>query len=186
MPLYLIGLGLGDEQDITIKGLTLCKSSKYIYLETYTSILTVNKEKLEELIGIEIHEADRQFVESGVEEMLELAQISNVSFLVVGDVFCATTHADLYLRAIKRGIEVRVVHNASIISAMGITGLQVYRFGEIVSIPFFTQAWRPLSFYDKIKNNRSIGLHTLLLLDIKVKEPTLKAMLSGIYIYIYI
>jgi diphthine synthase len=61
----------------------------------------------------------------------------NYAFLVVGDAFCATTHSDLYLRAAKLGIEVKVIHNASIISAVGCTGLQVYRFGETVSVPLW-------------------------------------------------
>jgi len=94
----------------------------------------------------------------------------NFSFLVVGDPFCATTHSDLYLRAVQLGINVEVVHNASIVSAVGCCGLQVYRFGEIVSVPFFTEKWRPDSFYDKILSNRKNGLHTLVLVDIKVKE----------------
>ena len=66
---------------------------------------------------------------------------------------------------------------------MGCCGLQVYRFGEIVSIPFFTEKWRPTSFYDKIKKNRKIGLHTLCLLDIKVKEPTLESLARGKPVY---
>jgi diphthine methyl ester synthase len=91
---------------------------------------------------------------------------------VVGDAFCATTHADLFLRATERGIEVKVIHNASIISAVGCSGLQVYRFGETVSVPLWTSSWRPDSWYDKIIQNRKAGLHTLVLVDIKVKERT--------------
>ena len=55
----------------------------------------------------------------------------------------------------------------------------MYRFGEIVSLPFFTETWRPYSFYEKIKNNRDKGLHTLVLLDIKVKEPTEESLARG-------
>ncbi len=44
--LYLIGLGLGDEKDITVKGLEAVKSCSKIFLEAYTSILGVSKEKL--------------------------------------------------------------------------------------------------------------------------------------------
>jgi diphthine synthase len=33
---------------------------------------------------------------------------------------------------------VRVIHNASIMNAVGACGLQLYRFGEAVSIVFFT------------------------------------------------
>lgn len=42
--LYLIGLGLADEKDITYKGLEAIQKSKKVYLESYTSILTVPKE----------------------------------------------------------------------------------------------------------------------------------------------
>lgn len=44
--LYLVGLGLADETDITVKGLEVVKAAKRVYLEAYTSILLVDKEKL--------------------------------------------------------------------------------------------------------------------------------------------
>lgn len=43
---YLIGLGLGDATDITVKGLRAVKSCSRVYLEAYTSVLTVGKEAL--------------------------------------------------------------------------------------------------------------------------------------------
>ena len=48
---------------------------------------------------------------------------------------------------------------------------------------FFTESWKPSSFYDRIKENHSIGLHTLMLLDIKVKEPSLANLARGRKIY---
>ena len=59
----------------------------------------------------------------------------------------------------------------------------VYRFGEVVSIPFFTEKWRPYSFYDKIKANHDHKLHSLLLLDIKVKEISEENLARGKKIY---
>jgi diphthine methyl ester synthase len=44
--LYLIGLGLSDETDITVKGLEVVKKASRVYLETYTSILLVDKDVL--------------------------------------------------------------------------------------------------------------------------------------------
>jgi diphthine synthase len=44
--LYLIGLGLSDETDITVKGLSIVKKCARVYLEAYTSILLVDKEIL--------------------------------------------------------------------------------------------------------------------------------------------
>jgi diphthine synthase len=48
---------------------------------------------------------------------------------------------------------------------------------------FFLDNWKPASFYDRIKENVSIGLHTLVLLDIKVKEQSLENMARGRKIY---
>jgi len=44
--LFLIGIGLGDEKDITIKGWETIQKCEIIYLENYTSILSIGKEKL--------------------------------------------------------------------------------------------------------------------------------------------
>ena len=37
--LYLIGLGLSDETDITVKGLEIVKNAVRVYLENYTAVL---------------------------------------------------------------------------------------------------------------------------------------------------
>lgn len=181
MVLYVIGLGLGDEKDITVRGLELVKSSDRVFLEAYTSILGgVNKERLEEFYGKEVTVADRGLVENEAEDLIiEPAKEMKIAFLVVGDPVCATTHTDLVLRAKEVGVRVEVVHNASIMGAAGACGLQLYNFGHTVSIPFFEENWRPTSFYPKIKYNREGGMHTLCLLDIKVKEPDFQAMMRG-------
>jgi len=46
---YLIGLGLGDLKDITVKGLEIVKQCSRVYLEMYTSILGCS---LEDMVGI--------------------------------------------------------------------------------------------------------------------------------------
>ncbi|KAM9410074.1 diphthine methyl ester synthase [Pholidichthys leucotaenia] len=181
--LYLIGLGLGDAADITVKGLQAVKSCSRVYLEAYTSILTVGKEALEEFYGKQLILADRDLVEQGADEILKDADVSDVAFLVVGDPFGATTHSDLVLRAVNAGIPYKVIHNASIMNAVGCCGLQLYNFGETVSVVFWTETWRPESFYDKICKNRAAGLHTLCLLDIKVKEQSTENMMRGRKIY---
>lgn len=43
---YVIGLGLGDPKDITVKGLEIVKRCERVYLESYTSIMTCGHEKL--------------------------------------------------------------------------------------------------------------------------------------------
>ena len=177
--LYLVGLGLGNERDVTLRGLDAVRSCAKVYLEAYTSVLGVDVDALERLYGKPVTTCDRRFVEEGDDAVLDEATTTDVAFCVVGDAFAATTHSDLVLRAVERGIEVRPVYNASIMNAVAGTGLSLYNFGAAISLCFFTSTWRPDSFYDKIKANRAHGMHTLCLLDIRVKEPTVRALCTG-------
>lgn len=43
---FIIGLGLGDPKDVTVKGLEIIKSCERVYLESYTSILTCGQTAL--------------------------------------------------------------------------------------------------------------------------------------------
>ena len=83
------------------------------------------------------------------------------------------------LRARERQIPTQAIHNASIMNAVGCCGLQLYNFGETVSIPFWLEGWEPDSYYDKIAANKAKGMHTLCLLDIKVKEQTIENLMKG-------
>lgn len=38
--LYIIGLGLGDERDITLRGLEAVRNCRNVYMEAYTSLLS--------------------------------------------------------------------------------------------------------------------------------------------------
>lgn len=181
--LYIIGLGLSDERDITVKGLETIQSCDVVYLENYTSILQTEKSRLEEFYGKSVILCDRESVELGADTILEQAISKNVAFLVVGDPFGATTHTDLFLRAHQRGVKVGVIHNASVMNAIGACGLQLYNFGQTVSIPFFTDKWKPDSFYDKIVQNDKASFHTLCLLDIKVKEQSEENLMKNRKIY---
>lgn len=181
--LYLVGLGLGDAKDITLKGLEIVKKADKVYLENYTSILCASQAELEELYGRSVILADRDMLEQGCDEILDSAKEGSAAVLVVGDPLNATTHTDLLLRAASRKISYKIIHNASILNAVACCGLQIYNFGETVSIPFWTETWKPESFYDKIHKNRKNNLHTLCLLDIKVKEPNLEKLMKGINEY---
>lgn len=178
MVFYLIGLGLGDHRDITVRGLECVKQCSYLYLEYYTSVLGVDKDALEAFYEKPIQVADRDFVENRADEIYMQAKSSNIALLVVGDPLCATTHVDIILRAKKEGIKVEVIHNASVMGAVASCGLQLYQFGYTVSIPWFEEGWSPSSFYERIQYNSKGGMHTLCLLDIKVKEPDYEAMVK--------
>lgn len=182
--LYLVGLGLSYTTDITVRGLEIVKRCKRVYLEAYTSILMqADKEALEEFYGREVILADRELVEGGSDEILAGGQTDDIAFLVVGDPFGATTHSDLVIRARELGIKMETIHNASVMNAVGACGLQLYQFGQTISLVFFTDSWKPDSFYNRIMENRKIGLHTLILLDIKVKEQSIENMARGRLIY---
>lgn len=91
-------------------------------------------QELEALYGGKVEIADREMVESQSDEILKDALDKDVAFCVVGDPFGATTHSDLLLRARQSGIEVAVIHNASIMNAIAACGLQLYRFGQVSSM----------------------------------------------------
>jgi diphthine methyl ester synthase len=124
-------------------------------------------------------------VEMESDEILKDADSKDVAFLVVGDPFSATTHTDLALRCRQHEppIPTQTLPNASILTAVGATGLSLYNFGQTVSMVFFTESWKPASFYDRVAENASLGFHTLMLLDIKVKEPDLQALARGKILY---
>ncbi|KDN48183.1 Diphthine synthase [Tilletiaria anomala UBC 951] len=186
MVLFVIGLGLADEQDITLKGLEAIKSCEHVYLEAYTSILMVPdyQQRLEKLYGKSVTLATRETVELQADDLIiQQSKIGNVAFLVVGDPLSATTHTDLILRARSQKVVVKVIHNASIMTAIGSSGLQGYNFGQTVSIPFWTDEWKPDSWLERIGENFRIGCHTLCLGDIKVREQSQEDMARGRLVY---
>ena len=166
--LYLVGLGLYDEKDISVNGLEAMKSADVVYAEFYTArLFGGNLKSLESLAGVKINILAREEVE---EENLPIKQAEekNVAFLTAGDPLMATTHSDLLLEATKKGIKVVVVHASSILSAApGIAGLQAYKFGKVTTIPRPEDNYFPHSPYQAISENNKMGLHTLVLLDIQ-------------------
>lgn len=103
------------------------------------------------------------------ETILAEAKRGNVGFLVAGDPMAATTHADLFLRAREKGIDVKIINNASVMNAVGNTGLELYKFGRTTTLVFPRENWMPESPYDIIAMNKEFGLHTLCLLDIQTE-----------------
>lgn len=167
--LYFIGLGLYGLHDISLKGLAVIRSSDHIFLETYTSYLAgTSIADMELFYNKKIIPCSREDVENNPEPILCLSEKYNVSILIPGDPMVATTHSDIRIRAVKRGIETKIIHNASIATAVcGLTGLQNYRFGRSCSLPFPYKGWRPTSPADVISENLLLSLHTLVYLDIQ-------------------
>ncbi|MBI4147078.1 diphthine synthase [Candidatus Woesearchaeota archaeon] len=170
MTLYIIGIGLSTEKDITVKGLELVKKCDKVYLENYTSLLQCSIQDLEKFYGKKVILADRTASEQGDIKIIEEAKKKKVAFLVVGDPFSATTHIELFKQAKEKKVPVQVVHNASILTAVGITGLQLYKFGRVTSIPFIEDHPQLETPYNVLKENQKQGLHTLFLLDLKPEQ----------------
>ncbi len=169
--LTFVGLGLYDERDISMKGIEAIKNADVVFGEFYTSKLVgTSIENLENFYGKKINILGRDYVENG-DIIIEEAKNKNVVFIVPGDSLTATTHISLRMKAEKDGIKTRVIHGASIVTAVpSLLGLQHYKFGRIVSIPHIESNYFPTSPYEHIEENYRRGLHTLILLDI-APEP---------------
>jgi diphthine synthase len=170
--LTFVGLGLYDERSITVEGRDALADADRAFAEFYTSHLVgATVADLEAYHDVEIEVRDRAGVERHPEEILDAAADDHVVFLTAGDTMISTTHVDLRLRAVERGIETRLIHGVTAQSAAsGLTGLQNYRFGKAVTLPFpyaHGADGVPQSVTDSIEANRERGLHTLVYLDIK-------------------
>ena len=166
--LSFVGLGLGS-RGITLEGVGEMADSDVIYLEYYTTPHEPQLLKqLQSAAGRNITVVDREFVEDG-NRILADAEAKKVVLAVPGDPMIATTHNELRVRAIKRGVETRVVHSATIASAAaGASGLHSYKFSRTVtvtreSVGKLTQA------YHVLHENLLEGAHTLLLLEYDVQ-----------------
>ncbi len=170
--LTLIGLGLNDEKDITLKGLETAKAADKVYIELYTSRWHGNLENLRSMVGKEVTELVRKDLEEDSEKIINEAKAKNVVIFTQGDPMVATTHTILIEQAKKEGIETKVVHNASILSAIAETGLHAYKFGPSVTIPFpeKTKGILPKSVYELIHANELRNLHTLCLMDVIAEQ----------------
>jgi len=169
--LVFVGLGLHNEKGISLQGIEETKTADYIFLELYTNFFPdFSTKRFEAIIGKKVRVLSRhELEEENGELILNAAEKGKTVFLVPGDPLIATTHVTLRIEAEKRGVKTRIVHGASVISAIiGLSGLQNYKFGKTVTIPF------PENFsetpYNVIAQNKKLGLHTLCLLDLKVDE----------------
>ena len=170
--IVFVGLGLHDETGISLRGLEEVKTANAAFIELYTSFMpNFSIKNFEGISGKRLRIVSRrELEEENGKAILEAAENSKVVLLVPGDPLIATTHIALRIQAAKLGIKTRIVHGASILSAViGLSGLQNYKFGKSVTIPFpdETPSETP---YEVIAQNKKLGLHTLCLLDIKAEK----------------
>ncbi len=163
-----IGLGLSHERGISLEGLDEAKSADKVFAEFYTNTMPgLNLLKLEALIGRKVDILSRtELEEENARRIVKAATNGKVAFLVPGDPMIATTHVAIRLALAKKGVESRVVHGSSIVSAVcGATGLQSFKFGKSITLPH-RESLVPASVLDTVRENMARGLHTLILLDV--------------------
>lgn len=181
--LTFIGLGLNDERGLSLQGLDAAREADYVFAEFYTSLMPgLDVEKLERLIGKPIEVLERSDVEEYAEKrILQRVRGRKAAFLVPGDPMMATTHVDLRLRAERAGVKTKVISAASVFSGVcAVTGLQAYKFGRIVTLPHVNGGKLLESPYDHIRVNLSVGLHTLVLLDIAAERGYYMTIREGL------
>ena len=158
--LYLIGLGL-NEEGYSWKAYNVISKADKVYIESYTVDFPYDIPKLQaQFKNKKFIRADREFIESL--NFLDEAKKSDIALLVYGSPLVATTHISILQEAKKRKIKLKIIHNASILDAVGETGLQLYKFGKTASMPGFDAD----SYMDIVKQNLGIKAHTLILVDI--------------------
>ncbi len=170
--LWLIGLGLHDATDITVKGLRQVRACDKVYAEFYTAILGgTDHDALQAFLQQDVEVLPREGVEAGGIDVVGEARDQDVAFLTAGDPLAATTHTEMIVRAKQAGIPVHIIHAPSIYSAApGLVGLQHYKFGRTTTLVRPEENWVPTSPFEPIQQNHDAGLHTLVLLDIKAHE----------------
>jgi len=159
--IYLIGLGL-NERGISKEGLLAIEKCKKVYLESYTVDFPYDIEELH--LGKKIEVLDRKDVESN--RLIKEAKSRKIALLVYGSPLFATTHMSLIIDAEKQKVRTRIIYSASIFDGIAETGLQLYKFGKIASMPVWRNNYEPDSFLDIVKDNQSIKAHSLILIDI--------------------
>lgn len=172
MALHLVGLGLHDVEDVTVKGLRAIQAADEVYAEFYTAMLAgTTDEALREFLGKDVQQLDRAGLERGAGDLIARAAQCELAILTAGDPLTATTHTDLLIRCKQAGVPVRIYHAPSIFSAApGLVGLQHYKFGRTTTLVRPEDKWVPTSPFDAVQENHELGLHTLVLLDIKADE----------------
>jgi diphthine synthase len=161
--LYLIGLGLNLDS-LSKEASEALNKVKKIYLEDYTVDFPYLYEELEKSMGKKLFRLGRKDVESDF--LINEAKKQDIALLIYGSPLFATTHLTLILDAKKQKVKVSVLFNASVFDAISLSGLQLYKFGKIASMPAWQKSFTPTSFLDIVKENISIKAHSLILIDI--------------------
>ncbi|UXD21248.1 dihydrofolate reductase [Ignicoccus pacificus DSM 13166] len=161
MRFSLVGAGLRCEQ-VTEEAWEEIRKRKEVFVDVYTSLYPGGLLNCVKKVREDAKEAHRDLLEGDF-----LKGRNDVALVVPGDPFAATTHVSLYVEARKRGYDVKLIPGISALQvARTKSGLSQYRFGRVVTMMYPREG---ISFsesvYYAIKDNDSLNLHTIVLLE---------------------
>ena len=154
----IVSAGFNPPSSLTLEEIEFLRKCEHIIVDTFTSPFYMKAFE-----GKNLTFAERERLED-FSWIFDLS--GNVGIVISGDSFSATTHFNIYKESLKLNREVRVFHNATIVPIAATRfGLHLYKIGPIISLPRFSDKFRPTSPYLKIMENVKNGLHSIILLD---------------------
>ncbi len=177
-------MGPRGPESVAPAALAAVAQARAVFADDYTALLSKEiLDHFERARGAAIPRLGRARIEEGTEILEAAALPGGAVLLVPGDPMAATTHVALRVEAVRRGLPVRLLFAPSIThTAFSEAGLQQYKSGRVVSLPYPQKSYAPTSPAERILENRASGLHTLVLLDIQ-SEPR-RCMTANEAIYI--
>jgi len=177
-------LGPRGPEGLAPAALAAVAQARAVFADDYTALLSQTVlDHLERARGAAIPRLGRARIEKGTEILEAAALPGGAVLLVPGDPMAATTHVALRVEALRRGLPVRLLFAPSVThTAFSEAGLQHYKSGRVVSLPYPEKSYAPTSPAERILENRAAGLHTLVLLDIQAEPRRCMTANEAIYI----
>ncbi|HEU5461522.1 MAG TPA: diphthine synthase [Nitrososphaeraceae archaeon] len=165
--LCFVGLGINGYAGLSLLARETLKKCQFIYIERFTGYIDDDDirqvKNLLEYDNKSIQIVPRWFIEDA-KSIISRSKDNNVAILTYGDPFMATTFNELYVRAKKNLIEIKIIHGVSGISSLiGEIGLHNYKFGRTTTI--MSDPMSAISVYNTIYENLRVGNHTLILTE---------------------
>jgi len=157
---YLVGAGLRCEH-LHERAKEVIRNVGEVWADVYTSPFPGGLVNCIKRIRDDVKPATRDVLEG------KFLFGPSVAVVVPGDPMAATAHSALIVEAKERNYEIKILSNVSALqAARSKSGLSQYRFGRVVTLMFpqddidFSE-----SVYNAIKDNDSLNLHTIVLLE---------------------
>jgi diphthine synthase len=166
--LYIVGLGLSPGL-VSLRAIEVLRSCDHVFYEEYTSIPSEGSiGDIEAIVGKRFRRLSRRDLEDlSAKEILERLSDGKIVCLASwGDPIAATTHIYIATEVISRGYGYSYIPGVSaVITALGYSGLMVYRLGRVMTLVRPRSADEARGIYERIMETLGRGYHVLLLLE---------------------